>query len=99
MLVRFESHTRYSACIQEEGDVLCCGVDVIVILKLCTGEEIVPIVLPLVNKETKELLQFLVDPLHLSISLGVVCSSGCQLNSEKSVQLLRELHYKLGASV
>ena len=71
----------------------------IVILKLRTGEEIVPVVLPLVNKEMKELLQFLVDPLHLSVSLGVVCSSGRQLNSKKLVQLLRELRYKLGASV
>ena len=51
--------------------------NVIVILKFCIGEEIVPVVLPLVNKETKELFQLLVDPLHLSVTLGVVCGGGC----------------------
>ena len=37
--------------------------NVIVILKFHVGEEIIPVVLPLVNKETKELFQLLVDPL------------------------------------
>ena len=44
--------------------------NVIVILKFRIGEEIVPVVLPLVNKETKELFQLLVDPLRLSVTLG-----------------------------
>ena len=71
----------------------------IIVLKLCIGEKVVPVILPLINKETEELLQFLVDPLCLSVSLGVVCGSGCQLNSEESVQLFGEFRYKLGASV
>ena len=70
-----------------------------VILELCEREEIIPVVLPLINKETEELLQFLINPFHLSISLGVVRGSGCQLNSKKSVQLFCKLRYKLGASV
>ena len=49
----------------------------IVVLKFRVGEEVIPVVLPLVNEETKELFQFLVDPLHLSVTLGVVHGGGC----------------------
>ena len=77
MLVWFKSHARYSACVQKKGDVLCCGVNMIVVLKFRIGEEVVPVVLPLVNEETKELFQFLVDPLRLSVTLGVVRGGGC----------------------
>ena len=68
----------------------------IVVLKLHIGEKIVPVILPLINKEMKELLQLLVNPLRLSVSLGVVCGSGCQLNSKKSVQFFGEFHYNWG---
>ena len=49
----------------------------IIILKFHVGEEIIPIVLPLVNKETEELFQLLVDPFCLSVTLGVVRGGGC----------------------
>ena len=49
----------------------------IVVLKFHIGEEVIPVVLSLVNEETKELFQFLVDPLRLSVTLGVVCGGGC----------------------
>ena len=71
----------------------------VIILELHEREEIIPVVLPLINKAMEELLQFLINPFRLSISLGVVRSSGCQFNSEKSVQLFCKLRYKLGASV
>ena len=71
----------------------------VIILELREREEVIPVVLPLINKETEELLQFLINSFRLSVSLGVVCSSSCQLNSEKSVQLLWKLRYKLGTSV
>ena len=71
----------------------------IIILELREREEVIPVVLPLINKETEELLQFLINLFRLSISLGVVRGSSCQLNSKKSVQLLCKLHYKLGTSV
>ena len=71
----------------------------IIILELREREEVIPVVLPLINKETEELLQFLINSFRLSISLGVVRSSSCQLNSEKSVQVLCKLRYELGASV
>ena len=49
----------------------------IVVLKFRVGEEVIPIVLPLVDEETEELFQFLVDPLRLSVTSGVVCGGGC----------------------
>ena len=71
----------------------------IIILELRKREEVIPVVLPLINKEMEELLQFLINSFCLSISLGVVHGSSCQLNSEKLVQLLCKLRYKLGTSV
>ena len=71
----------------------------VIILELHEREEVIPVILPLINKEAEELLQFLIHSFHLSISLGVVRGSSCQLNSKKSVQVLCKLHYKLGASV
>ena len=47
--------------------------DVVIVLKICEQEEIVPVILPLVNEELEELFQLLIDSLHLSISLGVIC--------------------------
>ena len=73
--------------------------DVVVVLKFCKGEKVVPIILSLVNKKVEKLLQFLVDPFCLSISLRVVCSSGSQLDSKKSVEFVHEFHYKLGTSI
>ena len=64
-----------------------------------TGEEIIPIILSLVNKKLKVLLQFLIDSFHLPISLGMVCSSGSQLNSKESVQFLCKFHHKLGSPI
>ena len=73
--------------------------DMVVILKLCKREKVVPVVLPLINKEVEKLLQLLIDPFRLSISLRVVRGSGCQFNSEESVQFLCKFCYELGASV
>ena len=54
-LAWFKSHLRYPASIQEEGDVLNCQVDVVVILKFRKGEEVVPVILSLVDKEAEKL--------------------------------------------
>ena len=49
--------------------------DVIVVLELRKQKEIIPVILPLVNEES-ELFQLLIDSLHLSVSLGVICHGG-----------------------
>ena len=45
------------------------------------------------------MFQLLVDPLCLSITLQVVGCSGSQLYAEETVELSRQLHYKLWTSV
>ena len=72
----------------------------IVILELCKGEEIIPVVLPLINEEAEELFR-LINPFCLSISLRVICSGSSQLDSESKelVQFLHEFHYELGSSI
>ena len=59
--------------------------NMVVVLEFHEGKEVVPIVLFLVNEELKVLFQFLIDSFCLSISLGVVCGSSSQLNSEESI--------------
>ena len=71
--------------------------DVVVVLKFCKGEKVVPTILSLINKKAEKM--FLVNSFCLSVSLRVVCSSGSQLDSEKSVEFIHEFHYKLGDSV
>ena len=73
--------------------------NVIVVLEFRKGEEIVPVILSLINKKPQVLLQFLIDSFCLSISLGMVCGSGSQLNSKESVQFLCEFRHKLGSPI
>ena len=56
--------------------------DSVVIGKLGNQSPVIPVILPLVNKEVKELLDFLVDVLSLAICLRVVGRGGCDFNSE-----------------
>ena len=71
--------------------------DVVVILEFRQREEVHPVILTLIDEQPKVLLQFLVDPLHLSITLWVIGSGGC--DPENAVQFLSELHHELQASV
>ena len=50
--------------------------NMIVVLEFRKQKEIIPVILPLVNEESEELFQLLIDSLHLSISLGVICHGG-----------------------
>ena len=79
--------------------VLCGRVDVVVVLELCRGEEFQPVILPLIDKQPKVLLQLLVHLFCLSISLRVLSYSSCQLNPKHSVEFPSELYYELRVSV
>ena len=59
--------------------------DVVVILEFRQGEEVRPVVLSLIDKYPKVLLQFLIDPLCLSIPLWVIGCGGRYLNPEYAV--------------
>ena len=81
-LVRFEAHSGNASGVKEERRVLSGGVNLVVVLEFREWQEPHPIILSLVGEESEILFQFLVDPFHLSITLQVVGSRGCQLNSE-----------------
>ena len=91
-LVGFKAHTGYLSSVQEERGLLGHRVYMIVILKLCKWEESNPIVLPLINEESKVLYQFLVNPLCLSIALRMIRCSCCEFNAQKLIECFYELH-------
>jgi len=70
----FEAHPQVPAGIEEEGCLLCGGVDVVVVEKLRQGEECVPVVLSFSDEEPQVLFQFLVDLFRLSVGLWMVSS-------------------------
>ena len=73
--------------------------DVVIILEFRQGEEVRPVILSLIDEYLKVLLQFLIDPLHLSIPLWVIGCGGRYLNPKYVVQFPSELCYELQTSV
>ena len=47
--------------------------DVVVVGKLTEGQELIPVILSLVDKDAEKLLQLLVDALSLTIRLWMEC--------------------------
>ena len=71
----------------------------VVVLELGKRQQFLPVILSLIDKQLKILLEFLVDMFGLPITLRVV-GSGCQeLDSKESVELMGEFSNKLGSSV
>jgi len=60
----------------------------VVVLELCHWKEVVLVILLFVYKDTKVLVQLLVDTLCLFIHLRVPSSRGGQPDSEKSIEFL-----------
>jgi hypothetical protein len=75
-----KSHAWITSGVQHERSTLRCGVAVIVVLELRNRKETVPVVLPLINKETEELFQFLVNPFRLAICLWMVSCGGAHFD-------------------
>ena len=99
LLPRFKAHIRSASSVEQEQSLLGRYMYMIVVLELCHGQQIVPIVLPLIDKELQVLIQFLVDVLHLSISLWMPSSEGSQLHSQQLVEFPGEEYHKLGSMV
>src|SRR5271156_4745380 len=95
----FKSHTRYSAGVQKKRNLAGCGMDGIVILEFRKGEQFVPVILPLVNKDSKVLLQFLMDSFRLSVTWRVISGGGRQFNSKESVKFPGKFRYELWATI
>ena len=68
--------------VEHEWGGLSWSMDSVVIGKLGNQNPVIPVILSLVNKEAKELLNFLVDALDLAVCLQVVGCGGCDFNSE-----------------
>ena len=71
----------------------------VIVLELSEGNEVRPVILPLIYEEPEVLLQLLVDLFCLAVSLWVVCRGGSQLDSKHPVEFPSELRYELGASI
>ena len=99
MLVWFETHPGELPVFKEEGRLLSRRMDVVVILEFHQREEVCSVVLSLVDKYPKVLLQFLIDPFRLSITLWVIGGGGRYLNPKYMVQLPSEFCYELWTSV
>jgi len=79
--MQFEAYPGVLAGIEEEGHLLCGGVDMVVVGKFHQGEEHVPVILSFPNKDLQVLFQFLVDPFCLSVCLWVVGGRHCSFDS------------------
>ena len=95
MLVWFKTYPGESPGFKEEGRLLSRQVDVVVILEFRQRKEVCSVVLSLIDEYPKVLLQFLIDPLRLSITLRVIGSGGRYLNPKYAVQLPSEFCYEL----
>jgi len=74
-------------------------VDPIIVGELSYRQPFVPIILALIYKESQELLDFLIDPLCLTIGLLVVSSGHCNPDFQQLAETAREIQHKLGPSV
>jgi len=74
-------------------------VDMVVVLELHYWEEVVPVILLFVHKDTEVLVQLLVDMLCLSVCLRVPSSRGGQPDSKKPIEFLSEEYNKLQISI
>ena len=70
----FDSHARILASVQLEGGVARARVDMVVVGKLTDGGPLGPVILAMVDKGPKVLLNLLVDSLCLNICLRMVGS-------------------------
>jgi hypothetical protein len=74
-------------------------VNVIVVGEFAEGEELVPVVLPFVHKEAKELFELLVNAFGLAVRLQVVCSGCREFDTEEAIEFAGEVGDKLWASI
>jgi len=74
-------------------------VDPIIVGEFSYRQPFVPIVLALIYKESQELLNFLIDPLCLTISLRVVSSGHCDPDFQQLAETAHEIQHELGPSV
>ena len=95
----FKSKLWVLTGVEHEWGGLSRSVDAVVIGRLGNLNPVIPVVLSLVHKEAKELLNFLVNVLGLAVCLRVVSCGCCDFNSEYLAETSHEVQHKLGPSV
>src|SRR5882724_9142147 len=74
------------------------SVDPIIVGEFSYRQPFVPIVLALIYKESQELLDFLIDPLCLTISLRVVSGGHHDPDFQQLAEAACEIQHKLGTN-
>ena len=97
--MRFKSHSWVTTSVKHEGSLLSRRMNMVVVLEFCKGQQVFPIILAFIHKESDILFEFLVNTLSLAISLGMVRCGGCQLDAQQAVELPCEVSHKLGPSI
>src|SRR5262249_14833168 len=85
--------------VNHKQNILCSGVDMVVILKFPEGQQLVPVVLTFRGKNPHILFQFLVNLLGLSIGLWMICGRRCHTNSQESIEFPHEFHHEMRSAV
>ena len=71
----------------------------IIVLEFSKGEKVSPVILTLIDKYPQVLLQLLIDPFCLAVSLRMVSSSRSQLDAKNPIELSGEFRYELRSTV
>jgi hypothetical protein len=87
------------ARIEEEGGLMGGSVDMVIVLEFCHGQEVCPVVLPLVYEESDVLFQLLVNTFRLAIRLRVISGRESRFDINEPIEFFGELCRELGTSI
>jgi hypothetical protein len=88
-----------STHVEEEGGVLCGGVNVVIVRELTKRQECVPVVLPFIYKDSNVLFKFLIDTFSLAIGLWMIGGGQQNCDIKEAISFMHEFSHKLGASI
>jgi hypothetical protein len=71
----FKAHPWHPTGVKKERWLLGGQMHMVVVLELCQWKEVMPVILSLIDKEAKILVNLLVDTFCLSIHLRMPCSN------------------------
>src|SRR5882724_12381450 len=95
----FNTKSRVLPGVEHEWGGVHRSVDPIIVGELGYRQPFVPIILALIYGESQELLDFLIDPLCLTIGLWVVSGGCCDPDFQQLAEAAHEIQHKLGPSV
>ena len=99
LLPGFKVYMRSLSSVEQEQNLLNRWIHVVVVLELCHGQQVIPVILSLIDEELQILIQLLVDMFCLSIGLQMPSSGRNQLYFQQSVEFPDEKYHKLESVV